>query len=117
MSGESGVRINRRHQDQIRAKIQADKLIDLLQCYVLKEKYQNQRVPVLDAGRLRAIDLLLRKILPDLHHNQISGGLIMGQITAEKLAKLSETELNGIIKALDKVGALDPSNASESTTH
>ena len=54
-------RLNGAHQDDIRAKIQTSQLINRLQDYALEQKGVE-----LDNGRLKAIEMLLRKALPDL---------------------------------------------------
>ncbi len=58
-------------QDQTRAAIQTTQLVKRLQNYALSQAEANatdeDAPPVeLDAGRLRAIEILLRKSLPDL---------------------------------------------------
>lgn len=54
-------RLNGAHQADIRTKIKTSQLINRLQDFALEEK------PVeIDAARLKAIEILLRKSLPDL---------------------------------------------------
>ena len=64
-------RLNKAHQDDVRAKIQTTQLINRLQCYALGKAAPNAEdgddSPLeIDAGRLKAIEILLRKSLPDL---------------------------------------------------
>lgn len=101
-------RMNRLHQDAIRAKIQADRLVELLHAFVFKEKFAGGRIPTIDSTRLRAIQTLLNKSLPDLHHNQHSGALVNVPISPEKLAAMSDSELDQIIGVLERLG-IDPS--------
>jgi hypothetical protein len=54
-------RINLRHQDEVRAKIQASQLINVLQNHALSEDCKD-----LPPSRLKAIEILLRKSIPDL---------------------------------------------------
>lgn len=60
-------RLNNRHQDTVRAKIQASQLINVLQNHALGETEE------LSASRLKAIEILLRKSLPDLSSVEMSG--------------------------------------------
>ena len=61
-------RTNLRQQDQTRAAIQTSQLINRLQDYALGQKDVD-----LDAGRLKAIEILLRKSLPDLSAVTVGG--------------------------------------------
>ena len=60
-------RLNNRHQDTVRAKIQASQLINVLQNHALGETEE------LSASRLKAIEILLRKSVPDLSSVEMSG--------------------------------------------
>lgn len=60
-------RLNLRQQDQTRSAIQTSQLVNRLQQYALGE------IPEIEAGRLRAIEILLRKTLPDLSAVTLSG--------------------------------------------
>ena len=59
-------RLNRRHQEMVRDKIQASKLINELEACALGDKE-------LSASKLRAIEILLKKTLPDLSAVEHSG--------------------------------------------
>lgn len=61
-------RINLRQQDQTRAAIQTSQLVNRLQNYALAVEGID-----IDAGRLKAIEILLRKSLPDLSALSLSG--------------------------------------------
>lgn len=61
-------RLNPRHSDMVRAKIQATQLINVLQNHALGEAAEE-----LSASRLKAIEILLRKSVPDLQSIQHSG--------------------------------------------
>lgn len=56
------------HQDDVRAKIQASQLINVLQNHALDES-----APDLSISRMKAIEILLRKSLPDLSAVTLSG--------------------------------------------
>ena len=61
-------RLRKRHQDEIRAKIQTSQLLNVLQNHALG----------LDSGelppsRMRAAEVLLKKSLPDLSSTEITG--------------------------------------------
>jgi hypothetical protein len=61
------VRLNKLHSAEVRAKIQASQLINVLQEHALNEKGE------LSPTRLKAIEILLRKSIPDLSAVTISG--------------------------------------------
>lgn len=60
-------RLNPRHSDMVRSKIQATKLIELLQDYALGI------IEEIPSGRLKAIEILLKKSIPDLQSVEVSG--------------------------------------------
>lgn len=72
-------RLNPRHQQMVRDKIQATKLIELLQDYALGI------VEEIPNGRMKAIEILLKKSVPDLSSVELSGDtdapLVMKVIT------------------------------------
>lgn len=59
-------RIRKNHQEEIRAKIQASQLINVLQNHALGNTGE------LPASRLKAIEILLRKSVPDLSQVELS---------------------------------------------
>ena len=61
-------RLNPRHSDMVRAKIQASQLINVLQNHALNAEGEE-----LSASRLKAIEILLKKSVPDLKALEISG--------------------------------------------
>lgn len=66
-------------QEQTRAAIKTTQLVKRLQSYALGEKENKPNkegetsLIELDAGRLKAIEILLRKSLPDLAAVQVTG--------------------------------------------
>lgn len=64
---------NKRQQDQTRSAIKTTQLIKRLQCYALAEKDDAGNDVDLDANRLRSIEILLRKSLPDLSTVTLQG--------------------------------------------
>jgi len=60
-------RLKPRHQDEIRTKIQTSQLVNRLENYALSDSEDE-----LSSGRLKAIEILLRKTLPDLSATQLS---------------------------------------------
>jgi hypothetical protein len=72
-------RIRKNHQDEVRAKIQASQLINVLQNHALGKTEE------LSASRLKAIEILLRKSMPDL--STVSGagenGEHLGKLVVE----------------------------------
>ena len=61
-------RLRAHHQDEVRAKIQASQLINVLQNHALG-KDSGKMLP----SRLKAIDILLRKSVPDISSVQHRG--------------------------------------------
>lgn len=61
-------RTNLRQQDQTRAAIQTSQLVNRLQDFALAKEGVE-----IDAGRLKAIEVLLRKSLPDLSSVELTG--------------------------------------------
>lgn len=64
---------NQRQQEQTRNAIRTTQLIKRLQWYALGETDDQGAIVDLDANKLRAIDILLKKVLPDLAAVQYSG--------------------------------------------
>lgn len=60
-------RLNKFHSEEVRAKIQASQLINVLQDHALSGESE------LSMSRMKAIEILLRKSVPDLSAVQISG--------------------------------------------
>jgi hypothetical protein len=59
-------RIRTKHQDEVRARIQASVLIGLLESHAMGDIE-------LSASRIRAIELLLKKTIPDLQSVELTG--------------------------------------------
>jgi hypothetical protein len=66
-------RTNLRQQDATRAAIQTTQLIKRLQCFALSVEDDAGNVVELDPNRLKAIEILLRKSLPDLSAVTVGG--------------------------------------------
>ncbi len=60
-------RIRKSHQDDVRLKIQASQLINVLQNHALGKSEE------LSPSRIKAIEILLRKSVPDLQSVEITG--------------------------------------------
>jgi len=79
-------RLNGAHQADIREKIKTSQLINRLQDFVLDGKDPKTGEPVeIDAGRLKAIEILLRKSLPDLSAVAHSGDADNPLVTISKI--------------------------------
>lgn len=77
--------IGKLHQDDVRRKIQASQLLNVLQDHALTGDGE------LSPTRLKAIEILLRKSLPDLSAIQIDdGGAEEGQSVAEVVKAFHE---------------------------
>lgn len=67
-------RLNGAHTADIRLKIKTSQLVNRLQDFVLGAKDPKTGAPMeLDGNRLKAIEILLRKSLPDLSNVQVTG--------------------------------------------
>lgn len=60
-------RIRKHHQDEVRARIQVSQLINVLENQALGDG------PDISPSRMKAIELLLRKSLPDLSSIELTG--------------------------------------------
>ena len=69
MAARTGIP-NQRQQEQTRSAIQTSQLINRLQNYAL-----NAEGVDIDTGRLKAIEILLRKSLPDLQAITLDGDI------------------------------------------
>jgi hypothetical protein len=58
-------RLRKFHQDEVRTKIQTSQLINRLTDHALNG-------PCLDASQVRAIEILMKKVLPDLQSIDLS---------------------------------------------
>lgn len=61
-------RLRKNHQDEVRAKIQASQLVNVLQNHALGKDSGE-----LAQSRLKAIEILLKKSLPDLSSVELTG--------------------------------------------
>ena len=66
-------RLNPRQDQRSRDAIQTTQLVKRLNCFALGEKDDAGNAVDIDPTRLRAIEVLLRKTLPDLSAVQLSG--------------------------------------------
>ena len=61
------------HPDEVRSKIQAIRLVDVLHQFIFSEEDKNGRkLADLTMAQVRAIDCLLKKVVPDLTRTLIS---------------------------------------------
>jgi hypothetical protein len=61
-------RLRKTHQDEVRTKIQASQLINVLQNHALAKDDKE-----ISYSRMKAIEILLRKSVPDLSAVQLGG--------------------------------------------
>ena len=59
-------RLRPHHQDEVRTRIQTSQLINRLTSYALGTAEGEEKVAELTTGQLKAIEILLKKSLPDL---------------------------------------------------
>lgn len=83
-----------RHQDDVRRKIQTSQLLNRLQDHALSEEGE------LSPSRIKAIEILLRKSLPDLSAVEVTGanGGAIETVTLDA-TKLSNDALKEILNA------------------
>lgn len=65
-------RLRKTHQDDVRKKIQVSQLINVLQNHALGKKTRGKEAE-LSPSRMKAIEILLKKTLPDLSQLQGTG--------------------------------------------
>lgn len=68
----AGRPIGRRHQDDVRAKIQADRILAWLQAGIFGDEFQGKPVE-LTSEKVNAAKALLNKRLPDLSNIELGG--------------------------------------------
>lgn len=67
-------RLDPKHDAKVRQKIQTSQLINRLNAFALGENDPQTDKPVqIDSTRLKAMEILLRKSLPDLSSIEVSG--------------------------------------------
>ena len=84
-------RLNKLHQEDVRKKIQVSQLINVLTDHALNEGSE------ISMSRMKAIEILLRKSLPDLSAVTISGDAEnpVQQVTRIELVPLSNDDSKG----------------------
>jgi hypothetical protein len=82
-------RIRKHHQDEVRARIQVSQLINVLEKQALGESED------LSPSRMKAIEILLRKSLPDLSAIQIDNGAEEGDSVADVVRAFHEQRRAG----------------------
>lgn len=81
--------MGRLHQDDVRAKIQAGQLVNLLQDHALTGEHE------ITPTRMKAIEILLRKSIPDLSSIDLGNkpgetfDISAGQMTDDQLAAIA----------------------------
>jgi hypothetical protein len=90
-------RLNRRHQDSVRAKIQATQLINLLQANA-EGKLENE----LSAGRIQSVKILLDKsisnaptIIAGDEDSPLSVNVNLSGLSDEQVRAIASIQING----------------------
>ena len=78
-------RLNPKQDQRCRDAIKTTQLLKRLQLFALDEAGPQDEVVELSANRLRAIDTLLRKVLPDLSATTIDAQVTMDNLTDEEV--------------------------------
>lgn len=73
-------RINKLHQDDVRAKIQASQLVKVLQDHALTGKGE------MSPTRMKAIEILLRKSIPDLTSVEMNATVATHEASLDELS-------------------------------
>ena len=92
-------RIRPYHQQEVRDRIAANHLVERLQNFALSLKDSNNRPVKLSPEHIRAIDILLKKVLPDLNRTIIEGGdnpVQVVQLSSDEFKKIAREMLDGI---------------------
>lgn len=71
-----------KHQDEVRAKIQASQLVNVLQNHALGLKKGEE----LSMTRMKAIEILLRKSIPDLSSVEMNANVTTHEAVIDDLA-------------------------------
>lgn len=66
-------RLNPKQDERARSAIQTTQLVKRLNCYAMDVPDDAGNIVELDSGRMKAIEILLRKSLPDLSAIVLSG--------------------------------------------
>jgi hypothetical protein len=105
-------RKNRSHPEIVRQRIRTTQLVKRLQKYALGELEQGKVVD-LSQGQIRAIEVLLKKAVPDLSAIEHSG-----EITQRTVTELTEAQLEHIA-AGGSAGAAETQTSAqdESSVH
>lgn len=85
----AGRPMGRLHQEDVRRKIQASQLLNVLQDHALNEGSE------ISMSRLKAIEILLKKSLPDLSAIQIDQGEGEGDSVADIVRAFHERRSSG----------------------
>lgn len=85
----AGRPMGRLHQEDVRRKIQASQLLNVLQDHALNDGSE------ISMSRLKAIEILLRKSLPDLSAIQIDQGGEEGDSVADVVRAFHERRTSG----------------------
>ena len=94
------------HPDEVRSKIQAIRLVDVLHQFIFSEVDKNgHRLANLSMAQVRAIDVLLKKVVPDLTRTLISADVNVRYVAelppvltrAEWLAKYGPKQIEGTV--------------------
>lgn len=73
-------RLRKTHQDEVRAKIQASQLINVLQNHALGNSTEE-----MTQSRLKAIEILLRKSVPDLSSIEMNANVTTHEASLDDL--------------------------------
>jgi len=94
------------HPDEVRSKIQAIRLVDVLHQFIFSEVDKDGRkLADLSMAQVRAIDCLLKKVVPDLTRTLISADVNVRYVAelppvltrAEWLAKYGPKQIEGTV--------------------
>jgi hypothetical protein len=106
------------HPDEVRSKIQAIRLVDILQQFIFGDVDKNGRkLADLSMPQVRAIDCLLRKVVPDLTRTLISADVNVRYVAElpKVLTKEEWVKKYGVPDALELTALPAPSNGNGRT--
>src|SRR6185369_10177939 len=103
------------HPDEVRSKIQAIRLVDTLHQFIFSEVDKNGRkLADLSMAQVRAIDCLLKKVVPDLTRTLISADVNVRYVAElpKVLTKEEWVRKYGVPDALELTALPAPTNGN-----
>jgi|GEM_PF-1359128 hypothetical protein len=104
------------HPDEVRAKIQAQRLVTILQSFIFGDVDKNgHKIADLSMPQVRAIDVLLKKVVPDLTRTLISADVNVRYVAElpKVLTKEEWVRKYGVPDALELTALPSPNSVTD----